>query len=258
VPVARCSTAVGIITAASYAGTALAFGISPYLISRFGWQSVFYLFGGSALLWLPFWLPLQVRSSWQQAVISSSNNSSTPVGNSSGSSSSSSSSSSMDGSQHRQQQGMDEAQPLIDGRNSFDVSTLQPQQPSCSTPNAVLGSGDGSSISSSIGSTGFRALLQRREVWAICICQYAQSYGMYGLLTWLPTFFNDYYKVELGDLGGYTLLPYLLQVGGSGGGLVVFIICHAQCCNSKATQQHWQGIQYITGQVASHGCWPAL
>eukprot|EP00775_Hariotina_reticulata_P002109 gene2109-2428_t len=85
VPVAKRSTAVGIITAASYAGTALAFGISPLLISRFGWQS------------------------------------------------------------------------------------------------------------------------------------YAQSYGMYGLLTWLPTFFNDYYKVEVGDLGGYTLLPYMLQLLGVNG-----------------------------------------
>ncbi|WIA14336.1 hypothetical protein OEZ85_002865 [Tetradesmus obliquus] len=104
VPTSKRSTAVGIITAASYAGTALAFGLSPWLISRFSWQWVFYLFGGSALLWLPFWLPLN-------------------------------------------------------------------------------------------------------------------SYGMYGLLTWLPTFFTDFYGVKLVDLGGYTLLPYLLQgVVGLGAG----------------------------------------
>jgi ACS family sodium-dependent inorganic phosphate cotransporter len=36
---------------------------------------------------------------------------------------------------------------------------------------------------------------------------------MYGLLTWLPTFFSDFYNVQLGDLGGYTLLPYIVQVG---------------------------------------------
>ena len=37
VPYANQSTAVGIVTAASYAGTALAFGISPYVISTLGW-----------------------------------------------------------------------------------------------------------------------------------------------------------------------------------------------------------------------------
>ena len=37
VPYANQSTAVGIVTAASYAGTALAFGISPFIISTYGW-----------------------------------------------------------------------------------------------------------------------------------------------------------------------------------------------------------------------------
>lgn len=32
-----------------------------------------------------------------------------------------------------------------------------------------------------------------------------------GLLTWLPTFFSEYYEVQVGDLGGYTLLPYFVQ-----------------------------------------------
>jgi hypothetical protein len=37
VPYANQSTAVGIVTAASYGGTALAFGICPYIITHFGW-----------------------------------------------------------------------------------------------------------------------------------------------------------------------------------------------------------------------------
>ncbi len=37
---------------------------------------------------------------------------------------------------------------------------------------------------------GFWALLRRKEVWAICAAQYTQSWGMYGLLNWLPTFFK--------------------------------------------------------------------
>lgn len=63
------------------------------------------------------------------------------------------------------------------------------------------------------GGASLWALLKRREVWAICAAQYGQSWGMYGLLNWLPTFFADFYKVELADLGSYTLLPYVFQVG---------------------------------------------
>lgn len=38
VPPAVQSTAVGIVTAASYAGTALAFGAAPTIISSLGWE----------------------------------------------------------------------------------------------------------------------------------------------------------------------------------------------------------------------------
>lgn len=54
---------MGVVTAASYAGTALAFGVSPMIISTYGWQWVFYGFSALALLWLPLWLPVKVRDS---------------------------------------------------------------------------------------------------------------------------------------------------------------------------------------------------
>jgi ACS family sodium-dependent inorganic phosphate cotransporter len=60
---------------------------------------------------------------------------------------------------------------------------------------------------------GFSALIKRKEVWAICAAQYCSSWGMYGLLNWLPTFFSNFYKVQLSELGSYTLLPYIVQGG---------------------------------------------
>lgn len=38
VPQDRRSTAVGVVTAASYAGTAVAFGLAPTIIEDLGWQ----------------------------------------------------------------------------------------------------------------------------------------------------------------------------------------------------------------------------
>ena len=51
VPYKSQSTAVGIVTAASYVGTALAFGVSPYIITTFGWP-VRYWESGSQILFI--------------------------------------------------------------------------------------------------------------------------------------------------------------------------------------------------------------
>jgi ACS family sodium-dependent inorganic phosphate cotransporter len=179
-----------LVTAASYAGTALAFGLSPLLISRYGWQTVFYTFGGLAIVWLPLWLP--------QSVLGADGGPS-----SSGSSSSSSSRLKKDG----------KASPVDDGGSSSSDTEGQPLLPGAAAA--------GGSSGLAPAATGFAALMRRREVWAICATQYAQSYGMYGLLTWLPSFFSDYYGVAVADLGGYTLLPYFVQgcVGAGAGAL---------------------------------------
>lgn len=109
----------------------------------------------------------------------------------------------------------------------------------------------------------FVSLLKQREVLAICVTQYTQSWGLYGahaalchgvhsvipfespfcgfaspgtaccgpvsshppptpwlprvwllpgLINWLPTFFSEYYHVEISQLGGLTMLPYVVQV----------------------------------------------
>ena len=58
VPREKRSTAVAAVTAASYAGAAFAFAVTPGLVSEFGWPSAFYSFGAIALLWAPFWFAL--------------------------------------------------------------------------------------------------------------------------------------------------------------------------------------------------------
>lgn len=192
------------------------------LISKFGWQWVFYLFGASALLWLPFWLPLHVQKDLLAGTVAAGAASSGPAGviSSTGSASAKAL------LQQQQQQpdrdslqtsltaGSDEDQPLLMPRSSLEIEQQSSTTADPAAPQGPLGGQLAAAGGSNGSSTGFRALMQRREVWAICACQYAQSYGMYGLLTWLPTFFTDFYGVKLVDLGGYTLLPYVLQVTG--------------------------------------------
>jgi len=57
-----------------------------------------------------------------------------------------------------------------------------------------------------------RELLQFSPVWAIIVAQYGQSWGMIGLLSWLPTYFSERFNVPLADLSSFTVLPYFLQM----------------------------------------------
>ncbi len=222
VPTQLRSTAVGIITAASYAGTALAFGIAPTIITHLGWPWVFYLFGGSALLWLPFWLPLPMRRDFP----SSGGSEVQPLLPGAGTDSCGAARQDLSSEPLN---GMDTttaaAAPAAPAaaRMSLEVETPPPGRigalaPEASSSTAAAATDASTNATGSSGRTGFLALMRRREVWAICGCQYAQAYGMFGLLTWLPSFFSDYYGVSVGNLGGFTFAPYILQVCGCGKG----------------------------------------
>lgn len=175
VPAPLQSRAVACVTAASYAGAALAFAVAPPLIDRYGWPAAFDVFGGAtppterkpdsnpdlehptgaALLWLPLWLRIRVES--------------TAV-----------------------------APPASSPPLSLPLS--QPLSPPSSPPSSLL---------ASFGA--LLPLLGRREVLALCATQYFSSFGLYALISWLPSYFHDVFGTELSDLPALTVGPYILQ-----------------------------------------------
>jgi hypothetical protein len=50
------------------------------------------------------------------------------------------------------------------------------------------------------------------QVQAILIGQYTQCWGLYGLLSWMPSFFNKAFDVDVSNLAVFTVVPYLVQV----------------------------------------------
>ncbi len=51
----------------------------------------------------------------------------------------------------------------------------------------------------------------RFELTMFCV-QYTQSWGLYGMLSWLPTLISERYGVAVGDLAAFTVLPYGVYV----------------------------------------------
>ncbi|XP_078446090.1 major facilitator superfamily protein [Wolffia australiana] len=55
VPVSERSRSLGLVYSGMYLGSVIGLGLSPILINRFGWPSVFYSFGSLGSIWFALW-----------------------------------------------------------------------------------------------------------------------------------------------------------------------------------------------------------
>lgn len=147
------------------------------IISYMSWQAVFYIFGASATLWLPFWFTANIpkQKAPETASLPALETEDRPAPVSSDLEDRSAS------SQVVELPSTDTDQ-LIDRRQAA-ASTEIAALPHTSEFARILGS---------MGmDSGFIALTKRKEVWAICAAQYCNSWGAYALLNWLPTYFSE-------------------------------------------------------------------
>lgn len=203
VPVNKRSTAVAAVTAASYAGAAFAFAVTPPIVSDLGWESAFYSFGALALVWLPFWLAFDPKKSSGNAT-------------------------------------------TIEAEDDGDEETLRLASPEDEESSSAISSSD---FASSVAV--WRTLVSKREVRAICVAQFAQSWGMYGLLSWLPTYFNEAQGVDIADLPAFTFIPYILQgVLGLGVGVLADELIHVRGVSVKTVRRAAQSLGMVGPALA--------
>ena len=67
-------------------------------------------------------------------------------------------------------------------------------------------------LDATLGNAPILELLKSPPIWAIIGAQYGSSWGMIGLLSWLPTYYSQKFGVPIASLGQFTSLPYLLQL----------------------------------------------
>eukprot|EP00953_Heterococcus_sp_UTEX-ZZ885_P023415 12874-Heterococcus_DN1.PRE.2 len=263
VPVQRQATVVGAVTAASYGGAALAFGASPTLAQNYGWESIFYVFGGVSLLLTPAWLLFKPTYSSSTAAHDSIDD---------------------DCSSNSNNSANLELMPLTsavhgdsddDADSSSDVALTQHTSAALTSSSSSSASVSRDRDSAATAATATAAvptvsLLQelkaygaRREVQAILIAQFTQSVSMAGLLSiqaisaavwhapdrckscWLPTYLHEVGGIELGDLGALAAAPYVLQrcnCVSATTALALIHRCTHLCCTTHAGVGAMSGI----------------
>ncbi|CAG8440463.1 5083_t:CDS:2 [Ambispora leptoticha] len=213
-PISERSRMVGITTSIGYFGSVIALPASTWLGSGpGGWESIFYFFGALGGVWLILWVIFAQSSpaEYQGITIEEYN---WINGNSS--------------VQPTRYQQLEENQTGIDiedvNMDSNDIIVA-----AGSISGSIKGEDEEESEELVIEETSntlpssfkkrqyetknipWNRILKHREVWAILIAQFCNSLGYFVILTWLPTFFNDHFNVDVKKLGYFAVLPYIVQ-----------------------------------------------
>jgi hypothetical protein len=254
-----------------------------------GWRWTYYLFGGAALLWLPFWLnmgkkkaqaaakaaaaaaALQAQQLQQRAaaasahIMHSGGNAWAQVGSMAAAGGAAALCSSatvqdvvMPAVRDTPAGTSRSAHPLLDAiEQQHDQQQQQALLQQRAAAAATSSSSSKTDSSSSNRGVGFWPLMRRKEVWAIAIAQYTAGWGFYGLLAWLPSFFIEHCGLQLSQLGGFTLAPYLLQavVGASAGILADNLIVQRNwgVRDVRVLMQVWSLFWRVRAVLAAHG-----
>ena len=211
VPTER-ATSASIVTAACYLGALLSNLLSPLIISQSGWEACFIYFAAvPPLIWLPLWALIFGRKGFGLEAKNAEVNS--------------------DFTGFKADTSEINEESLLTSIDDFDVeksvtlemtrivneSESEVLSPMHVTEPSSLKDGD-SEAESGVGkeeeaqTMSLRTLLSSPPVWAIICAQYGQSWGSIGLLSWLPTYYNQRFGVPLESLSNFTVLPYFLQM----------------------------------------------
>jgi len=148
VPARERSRAASFNLAAIPAGTLTAIIVTPFLAVKFGWPSVFYVFGVVGLIWLAFCCFLVSDEPEKDA-----------------------------------RMGKAEREMFRDEHEKGKSSDSEP--------------------------IPWRALLTQKPVWAIIVAHFCNNWGLYVLLSWLPSYFASELGISLRSVWIYVAPPWI-------------------------------------------------
>jgi ACS family sodium-dependent inorganic phosphate cotransporter len=199
VPVAERSRSLALVYSGMFVGSIVGLALSPQLIARFGWPSVFYGFGALGIAWY---------AAWQRHVAA------TP---------------SDDPRISRAERAYILAN-TVGGQLQREAAEAEAARAAKAAAAAEGGADPAAKIAGSDGNSSaaaaspapaaapaqpapvkipWRLLLSRREVWAIIVCHFCHNWGTFILLTWMPTYYNQVLGCDVMRSGVFSVLPWV-------------------------------------------------
>ncbi|KAF9578672.1 hypothetical protein BGW38_005421, partial [Lunasporangiospora selenospora] len=215
------STAVATITAFGYMGPVLALPISSALVgSAWGWRSVFWFFGVLGVVWITCWqfwgasTPAQCswiserETDWIQARLESDviDHNVEHVDASTGFERGG-------GREEDYTQSVDTDSGAVSyHRLPLEEHSASPRSSEATDPHPTQDMDQTIQLRGCREKrTPWKQLLKRREVWAIIVSQFCNSFGFFIFQSWIPTFYLDNYGVDVSKIGYYAVLPSIMQ-----------------------------------------------
>ncbi|KAK9768539.1 hypothetical protein K7432_000750 [Basidiobolus ranarum] len=201
IPHHESSRAVAAVTAASYAGAILALLISaPIAASSLGWRWIFYIFAIMGFGWNIPWYLFSASSPDQHSGTS-------PFESLYG--------------KERDQDCPAYVRVNSEDHDSFHERPESPEEIEDSIEQAHSTESDEildvdvvhspvmhHTSASSGNNIPWGDIFASKEVWAILLNQFCNSWGFYVLLSWLPTYYKDVFDVDLNELGYFSGMLY--------------------------------------------------
>ncbi|KAF9307039.1 hypothetical protein BGZ74_000628 [Mortierella antarctica] len=239
-PPGERSKAVAMLTTFSYLGAVIALPVSSSLVvSSWGWRSIFWLFGSLGLLWSIAWhvfgasepescrgiTEQEIRYIREQQQLDGQGGDTNHVLDHVQVSGfvEPESDSEMEDQSHDSLESQPAYQALTTERQSDEirhgVEPLRKSSEELDTPPTVdhtpskwtsfrnrvrsraVTNARGSKPSTPVP---WRLLLKRREVWAIILSQFCAAFGFFIMQSWTPTFYLEYFGVDVGKIGYFS------------------------------------------------------
>ncbi|CAI2169632.1 3149_t:CDS:2 [Funneliformis geosporum] len=195
IPAQERSRAVAVVTGSSLIGAVIGLPLATWLGNGiYGWECIFYLFGTIGMFWSLLWqiygssLPDQYEGISQEELKLIKG-----VGKFE------------DEENNVTQRERLNANPEVNVSRQEDVPNVAEDE---SSPLLADNKKKNSKLTNDIP---WKLILSRKEVWALLITYFCNSWGYFIMLTWLPTYYLDHFGIDIKKLGYFAVIPYAVQ-----------------------------------------------
>lgn len=182
IPTDQRSRAISFIFGGLHVGSLTGLLIAPLCIERFGWPSVFYIFGGLGLLWALWWERLVAGIAETEPELVKALT--TPGGA---------------GAIAQQQQQQQQGGARLEAAAHDDGA-------------ALAGHGGHGGVIDARAPVPWRAFLRSPALLALGYTHYCNNWFHYTMLAWLPTYFTDSLSLDLAHAAQVSLLPPIAAI----------------------------------------------